>query len=491
MSTTTLSTPDLVYRVARARAAQQDWCGLPVRQRLAPIHSLRHLLARDADALCAAVGRDVGKSAEEVLGGDLLPLADACRFLERQAARLLRPRRVPLTQRPKWMFGQADTVHRRPRGVVGIIGTWNYPLYLNGVQLAQALTAGNAVLWKPSEVAPASAEVLHRALLEAGFPADLVQRLPATREGGPALLEADIDHLVFTGAASTGRRIAARLGERLVSSTLELSGCDAQFVLDDADVGLAARAAWFGATVNRGQTCIAVRRAFVQRPVYPAFCAALRELASVAGPLPLALPAQARDAERLVREALAEGGRLLVEGDGTGEGSSCRPAVVVDATPEMALCREAPFAPVMAVLPFDALDEALKMEARCPFALGASVFTRRPDVAQGVAARLRPGLVTVNDVIAPTAHPATPFGGRGASGWGSTQGAEGLLEMTVPQVVSVRGGTFRPHYDLAAGKSAAKQGELLRGLLESAHAPTFGQRLRGWGRLLRAAWRGV
>jgi aldehyde dehydrogenase (NAD+) len=149
----------------------------------------------------------------------------------------------------------------------------------------------------------------------------------------------------------------------------------------------------------------------------------------------------------------------------------------------MALCREAPFAPVLAVLPFDDLEVALAMEAQCPFALAASVFTRRPEQACHLAARLRAGMVTVNDVVAPTAHPATPFGGRGASGWGATQGAEGLLEMTVPQVVSVRGGNFRPHYDAAAG-----QGELVRGLLESAHAPGLWARLRGWWRLLKAGW---
>jgi acyl-CoA reductase-like NAD-dependent aldehyde dehydrogenase len=282
--------------------------------------------------------------------------------------------------------------------------------------------------------------------------------------------------------------IARRLGERLISSTLELSGCDAQFVLADADVSLAARAAWFGATLNRGQTCIAVRRALVQRPVYPAFCAALRELAVTAPPLPLALPSQGRQAERLVREALAEGGRLLVEpGEGADADGACRPAVVVDANPRMALCREAAFAPVMAVLPFDTVEEALSMDAHCPFGLGSSVFTRNPEAARQLAARLRTGAVTVNDVIAPLSHPATPFGGRGESGWGTTRGAEGLLEMTVAQVVSVKGGGFRLHYELAAGGQAAAQEGLLRGLLESSHAPTWGRRLRGWWRLIRAA----
>lgn len=106
-----------------------------------------------------------------------------------------------------------------------------------------------------------------------------------------------------------------------------------------------------------------------------------------------------------------------------------------------------------------------------------------------LASELRAGMVAVNDVIVSTAHPATPFGGHGDSGWGVTQGAEGLLEMTVPQVVSVRGGHFRPHYDLAMGQGAERQAEMLRGLLERAHAATLGQRLRGWWHLLRGARR--
>src|SRR5262249_11009901 len=158
--------------------------------------------------------------------------------------------------------------------------TWNYPLYLNGTQMVQALAAGNAVLWKPSEVAPASAAALHSLMIRAGFPAELCPMLEATREAGQALTDAAIDHIVFTGSATTGRAIARKLGGRLISSTLELSGCDALFVLEDAAVSLAARAAWFGATLNRGQTCLAVRRAFVQRPVYTAFAEALRELAA-------------------------------------------------------------------------------------------------------------------------------------------------------------------------------------------------------------------
>src|SRR5690349_364750 len=120
---TTSTTPTLAERIAQCRDRQEAWARLPVRDRLRPVKAFHRLLVRDCDRLCAAVGRDLGKTPEEALAGDVLPLADACRFLEREAAWLLRPRRVPLRGRPLWLFGQADVVHRRPRGLIGLIGT--------------------------------------------------------------------------------------------------------------------------------------------------------------------------------------------------------------------------------------------------------------------------------------------------------------------------------------------------------------------------------
>lgn len=485
MSTATAA-PPFADEVARCRAAQQAWARLTVRQRLRPVRALRRLFASEADALCTAVERDLGRPPAEVLGSDVIPTADALRFLEREAARLLRPRRVSWRRRPLWLWGQSDVVHRRPFGLVGVIGTWNYPVLLNGTQIAQALTAGNGVLWKPSEVAPQAAAVLHGLFLRAGYPADLVQRLPATREAGPQVAEADVDFVVFTGSAVVGRKLAARLGERLIPSTLELSGCDAMFVLADADVSLAARAAWFGATLNRGQTCLAVRRVFVERGRYAEFLAALRPLAADARPLPLAMESQARQAERLVTDALARGAQRLHPPAPPAGPASWPPTVLTDAHPGMAMCQEASFAPVAAVLPFDAPEEALAMNAECPFGLGASVFTASRDRAAWWADRLAVGSVSVNDAIAPTAHPATPFGGRGSAGWGVTQGAEGLLGLTVPQVVSTRGGTFRLHYDLGTDPAAA---DLLGGLLAWSHGTGLRRRWRGFWQMARAAWR--
>src|SRR5207302_847882 len=158
-----------------------------------------------------------------------------------------------------------------------------------------------------------SANVLFHLLGSAGLGTGVLALLPATREAGQTVPDANIDHVVFTGSSATGRRLAEHLGRRLVTSTLELSGCDALFVLEDADVGLTARAAWFGATVNRGQTCLASRRVLVQRNLYQPFCDALRPLVSSAMPMRLALESQAKQAQSLVRDALAQGAHLLVK----------------------------------------------------------------------------------------------------------------------------------------------------------------------------------
>lgn len=451
---------------ARCRLAQSSWSRLSIRDRLRPVREFRHLLVECADELAAAVREDISRDPEELIATDIVPTASAAKFLERRGAQLLAPRKVG--DRPLWLWGCRDTVHRRPRGIVGLIGTWNYPIFLNAIPMLHALAAGNGVLWKPSELAPRTADVLHGLFIQAGFPIELVQKLSATREAGPQLVEAEIDFLHFTGSEAVGRKLAARLGERLVPSTLELSGCDAMFLMKDANVEMAAKLAWYGTTLNSGQTCMAVRRAFVDRAIYEPFAAQLRTLAKTANATRLVVAREVERQSRIVAEAKAAGCEVLAE-----EGS---PAVIFNTNdvPNLAANREAIFAPLLTVTPFDSIEDALARDAETDLRLTVSLFTADVMAAQELAARLRVGSVVINDVIVPTAHPATPFGGRGASGWGVTQGAEGLLEMTVPQVVSVRGGSFRPH--AGAGGSA----DVPRGYLRLVHSRGLRER---WGGL--------
>lgn len=454
---------------ARCRIAQSEWTRVPVvSERLRAVREFRHRLVERTDELTAAVRADIGRDPDELIATDIVPTASAAKFLERRAERLLAPRTVG--GRPLWLWGCRDVVHRRPRGVVGLIGTWNYPIFLNAIPMLHALAAGNGVLWKPSERTPRTAEVLVDLFLKSGFPSDLVRMLPPTREAGPRLAEADIDYLHFTGSETVGRKLAARLGERLIPSTLELSGCDAMFVLKDADVAMAAKLARFGSTLNSGQTCTAVRRAFVHRDVYASFVEHLEPLANESKPIRLVTPIEADRRAEIVDEAIARGCEArTATGDGT------RPIVLLNPKGIRGLraSRDSLFAPLLTVTPFDSLGDALALAAESPFRLTASVFSSDIAAANELAARLPVVAVTINDVIVPTAHPGTPFGGRGASGWGVSQGDEGLLEMTVPQVVTVRRG-FTPH---AEPNGPA---DIPRGYLRMAH-----------GRGLRERWRGL
>ena len=218
---------------SRCRSAHLNWADRPIRERLATVREFRHLLVDHADTLAEAVHADVGRRPGEVVATDLLPTAAAAKFLLTDAERILRPTKPG--RRPLWLWDCRDTIHRRPHGLVGLIGTWNYPVFLNAVPHLQAIVAGNGVLWKPSELTPRTAETIHDLLTRAGVPADLVTMLPATRDAGPRLADADVDFVHFTGSDAVGRQLAARLGERLVPSVLELSGVDAVFVLPDAD----------------------------------------------------------------------------------------------------------------------------------------------------------------------------------------------------------------------------------------------------------------
>ena len=458
-----------------ARDAQTAWAALPLRQRLRPVRELRALLVERRAALTVAIEADVERPPAEVIATDVLPSASACKYLLTDAARILKDRRAGRT--PLWLMGSRDTVVRRPRGVVGVVGTWNYPLFLNLVPVVHALTAGNAVLWKPSENTPRFAAEFAMLFAAAGYPAGLLQTLPATREAGPRLAEARIDFLHFTGSEAVGRKLAARLGERLIPSVLELSGCDALVVMPNADVTLAARAAWYGLTLNKGQTCLAVRRMLVHADVRDAFVAELRGLAAKSRPLRLLKAGQVGQAHRLLAEAV---GRDTVTAPGTPGDREFAPTVILDADPTLGVCREALFAPLAALMTYRTAGELLALDAACPYALGASVFG-------GPAPGLRPGVVTGNDVIVETAHPATPLTGRDASGWGSTQGDEGLLEMTVPQVVSTRRGRFRPHLDAALDPRPGDDA-IVEGALRLTHGRGVSERLSGCAQMLRGIW---
>jgi aldehyde dehydrogenase (NAD+) len=387
-------------------------------------------------SLVEAVRTDIGKPSWETVTQDVMPLVAGLRWHRIHAARVLGPRKVGGA--PWWMMGQRHWTYRLPVGRVLVIATWNYPLQLLGIQLTQAVMAGNRVTVKPSERAPRSqrmlVELAREALSAVGLPAETVVSAEATREAGRTILERErFDHVVFTGSTAVGREIAAACARTLTPTTLELSGRDSAIVLADADVALAARSIWHAVTMNAGQTCMAPRRALVDRAVYASFLDAMRPRVAAARPLRLADPAMADRCFELARDAMGSGGRSLGGTLEPADRGTLRAMAIADCARDAALVAGDHFGPVLAVLPVDGLDDALAVHRAAGQYLATSLYTGRPDdvlADASLIAALGSNIVTVNDTVLPTAHPAISIEGRGASGWGASRGEAGLRALS-------------------------------------------------------------
>ena len=452
--------------MAAARAASERWRRTPWSRRRDVLRAFRHALVESVGELHGGIPIP-SRTLTQTTVAEVLPLAAACRWLERKGERTLRTRRLGPWRRPLWLPGVTGRVSREPHGAVLILGTWNYPVFLVGVQALQALAAGNAVTIKPGRGCEAVTRMLARLLFEAGLPRELLSATDDSAETGEAAVAAGFDHIVLTGSAETGRRVLRAAAETLTPCTVELSGSDAVLIGEDADLERTARCVAFGLHFNGGATCIAPRRVFVSDRHADAFLAKLTPLLHAVD-----VPRELREAAvPLVAEALREGAKAVGEparvsgrsgpgfeaitGTTAGQASSesdtpgadarrlaSRPVLLDHCEPSMRLLRSDVFAPVLTVVRCRDAEDMLAKANACPYALGASVFGEDSRL-RGVRAEC----VTVNDLIVPTADPRVPFGGVGESGYGVTRGPEGLLSMTRPRVVLERRGNQLPHLD--------------------------------------------
>ncbi|MEM9478628.1 MAG: aldehyde dehydrogenase family protein [Verrucomicrobiota bacterium] len=459
--------------LAKARRAQQEWQDAGLRHRLDCLGVARRRLAEGARDLAAACGRD---NIAESLNAEVLTLVDSCKFLERRAPKVLSARKLR-KGRPLWMGKVNATVHREPRGIVLVIGPGNYPLTLPGVQILHALAAGNAVLVKP---APNGVEAMRVLAEKLSLSEGLLQIIGTDPSEATAAIQAGVDHVVLTGSAQTGRAVLAETAPRLITSTMELSGCDAAFVLEGADIERAANAVTFGLMLNGGCTCIAPRRLFVAKTLASEFKASLKERLAALPAIPCGDECNQLSGpvfERVRSLATASGGRVVCGGvDERG----LKPMVLAGLDPADPRANGDLFAPVSFLVSFDSEDDALEMAKHCPYQLGATVFGPEKH-ARRFAEFVESGSVVINDMIVPTADPRAPFGGRGESGFGVTRGDEGLLEMTVSKVIYERKGNFLPHL---AG-SFPEDAEVFENYIAAMHGRGHGARLRAWRRLFQ------
>ena len=433
---------DVATRAAELRSAQPAW------EDLAPEGRARHLRAwgdwflDHERALGELVQAETGKawadaSLEPVFTTELI------NYFTRQAIRCLSPRKVA-------PHGPASLPKRlrvtyRPYPLVGLITPWNGPIANPIIDVVGALMAGAAVLSKPSEFTPLSwAEAVRGWYEDVGAPPVLAC---VTGDGatGAAVVD-EVDMVMFTGSAPTGRRIAARCGERLIPCSLELGGKDAMVVLADADIDRAASAAVWGAMLNAGQACISVERVYVEAPVHDEFVdnvtakvKALRVGMDRPGAFGTDLGAivtadQLDIIEAHVNDALAKGGRVLCGGKRRQGGQFFEPTVLVDVDHTMDCMRHETFGPTLPIMKVADETEAVRLANDSPYGLSASLFTGDPARAERLAGRLEAGAVNVNNVLTNLFQLGLPMGGWKQSGLGTRLGGtNAVLKFCRPQ----------------------------------------------------------
>ena len=437
---------DVAAAFARAREAQREWAARPVGERARIIGAVHHAALDRQAELLDLLQLEAGKSRYDAFQ-EVGAVAVYARYASRMAPKLLKPQRrkgvVPVVTRAFEL--------RHPRGVVGLVTAWNYPAVFAASDGFSAVVAGNAVVHRPDTQAALSALWVRSLAVAAGVPEDVWQVLLGPgRSIGTAIIDR-ADAVAFTGSTAAGRAIMARTGPRLVYTSLELGGKNPFVVLGDADVDGAVEAVRRACFVNAGQTCVGPERILVAREIYDEFRARLvarinrmrigAHLTFESEMGTLIDAKQLASVTRHVDDAVAKGATVLAGGRPLPELGPYfyAPTILEGVTTDMAVCGEETFGPVVALYPFDSLDEAVALANGTEFGLHAVIWSRSVRTAEALAARIQAGTVEVNDGIVATWGSADVLqGGMKASGLGRRNGQYGILRFTEPQSVVVQ-----------------------------------------------------
>jgi acyl-CoA reductase-like NAD-dependent aldehyde dehydrogenase len=406
--------------LATLRAAEARDGPLPLDRRRALLAALAATLLRRAEEVVTALDADYGgRSAVETLLAEVKLVVDAARHARARLRRWARPWRIGV---PFAFLPAGARQEYVPKGVVGIMAPWNYPVQLALLPAVDALAAGNRIVLKPAEATPRSAALL-ASLLEEALGADVARTVLGGPEVAAEFAAQPWDHLVFTGGTATGRRVMQAAAANLVPVTLELGGKCPALVLPGADLAQAARAILAGKAVNAGQTCIAPDTVLLLGHAPADFLAACR--ATGIG-LPETAMVNERQAARLA--TLCAGARLTpLAGDGPGRR---RALAIAEAPPDHPLHAEEIFGPVLALAPQPGLGAALDWIAARPAPLAIYLFGATAAEERAVAAATRSGAIVSGRCLEYAAFPALAFGGVGASGFGRRNGEAGFREFS-------------------------------------------------------------
>ncbi len=406
-------------------------------QRTADLTKLKAALLARREAFAAAVDADFGhRSSYETAIMEIVPLVQGVDYLKRNLGAWMRPRRRRVGV--NFLPGNARVLYQ-PLGVVGIMSPWNYPLSLTLMPLATAIAAGNRAIIKPSEFTPKTTELLG-AMLGEIFTEEQVAVVTGGPEVGAAFSALPFDHLIFTGSTNVGRAVMRAASDHLVPVTLELGGKSPVIVEGGFSLARAAASIAFGKLANAGQTCIAPDYALLPEadiePFVAAFTAAAGKLyPGGASDGAFAAIVNAHHYERLkglIEDAQKKGARIIepLGAAARSRAHTLAPALVLGATPDMRIMQEEIFGPVLPILPYRDIDEAIAYVNARPRPLALYFFGEDGPARRKILERTTSGNVTINDTVMHYAIDDLPFGGVGASGIGAYHGEEGFKALS-------------------------------------------------------------
>jgi acyl-CoA reductase-like NAD-dependent aldehyde dehydrogenase len=431
---------DVADTVLRARAAAEWWAGLGFDGRKQRLLAWKSHLIRYIGRLSELIHTETGKPLADAQLEILLSVVHID-WAAKHAGKVLRQRRVG-SGLVAW--NQVSYLEYQPLGVVGVIGPWNYPVFTPMGSLAYALAAGNAVVFKPSELTPAVGGWLVSSFAEAVPEQPVLQLITGLGETGSHLARSGVSKIAFTGSAATARKVMAACAENLTPMVAECGGKDAFIVGADADLDAAADACAWGALSNAGQTCVGVERVYVVQDVYHTFLEKLTDRVTRIRPGddreadygPMTLPGQAEVIERHIADAMARGGHPVVGGIASIRRPFVGPVILADVPEESMAVTEETFGPTITVTKVASLARGVELANASRYGLGGTVFSGNRKAAMAAARALRSGMTSINSVIAFAGVPSLPFGGSGDSGFGRIHGADGLREFTRAKAIT-------------------------------------------------------
>ena len=434
---------DVAAAVTEAREAQAVWGTLAFSQRAKLLRRYRDFLldARDdiAETLCA----ETGKPLADAYAYELLYVCDGIGFWSKNAARFLADRR----HRPHLLKNKAPYTTYKPRGVIGMITPWNFPLLLSIGEAIPALAAGNAVVIKPSSTTPFSAILGARIAEEAGLPHGLLSTVTGNGRVGWDLIDF-VDMVSFTGSVEVGRKIQIKCAEQFKPTTMELGGKDPMIVCADANLERAANGCVWGSLANSGQICLSVERVYVDEKIHDDFVArVVKGVGKIRQGAPeddgdigcMTTESQLKIVEEQVSDAERKGARVLAGGKRIAgrSGFWFEPTVLVDVDDSMEIMTEETFGPVIAIQKVADETEAIERANDSVFGLSASVWSKDKYGAMNIARRIETGAVCINDHMIHMMIPEVSMGGTKESGIGKRHGADGIRKYSNEQTIVV------------------------------------------------------